>query len=71
MLDLVGESNLNQLPEVLNPKIVAAYLNIGYAKALELIKSGSIPCLKVGNHYKIPKKGFVQWLEEPGYREFL
>jgi len=42
-----------------------------YGKALSLIKLGTIPCLKVGNHYRIPKLGFVKWLEEPGYREYL
>lgn len=63
--------NLEALPNILTPKMVAEYLDISYSKALALIKLGTIPCLKVGNHYKIPKIGFGIWLDKPGYREFL
>lgn len=63
--------SLDDFPDILNPKMIAEYLGISYSRALALIKLGEIPCLKVGNHYKVPKLGFVIWLEEPGYREYL
>lgn len=66
------ESNLlDMLPDILNPRMIAGFLDIGYAKALELVKSGEIPCLKIGNSYKIPKAAFVTWLNEPGLRKVL
>jgi len=45
--------------------MLANYLGIAYSKALELSRSGDLPCIKVGNHYKIPKAGFIQWLNHP------
>lgn len=71
MTSTIPNLDLEQYPEILCPKMVAAYLDIGYGKALSLIKTGQIPCLKVGNHYKIPRVGFKAWLEKPGYRELL
>lgn len=62
---------LEQIPDIINPRFIAQYLGIGYSKALALVRSGAIPCLKVGNHYKIPKAGFIQWLHQPGCREYL
>lgn len=70
MSDCIIDSCLDTYPDILNPKMISDYLGIGYAKALELVKSGAIPCIRLGNHYKIPKKCLVNWLEEPGYREF-
>lgn len=63
--------SLDQYPEILNPKILAEYLGIAYSKSLCLVRSGAIPCVKVGRHYKIPKSGLIQWLNQPGYREYL
>lgn len=71
MPESFNKNSLEQYPDILSPQIIAKYLNISYSKALELSKSGSMPCLKVGNHYKIPKAGFIQWLNQPGYREYL
>lgn len=65
------EISLAEYPDVLNPKMVAQYLGIGYSKALALIKSGAIPCIRIGNHYKVYKAGLIQWLTQPGYREYL
>jgi excisionase family DNA binding protein len=71
MTETLPKVSLDDYPDILNPKMVAEYLGISYGKALGLIKLDLMPCLKVGNIYKIPKSGFVKWLEEPGYREFL
>lgn len=62
---------LEQIPEIIDPRFIAQYLGIGYSKALNLVKSGALPCIKVGNHYKIPRAGFVEWLHQPGCRHYL
>lgn len=63
--------DLDSYPEILNPKQIAKYLGIGYVKALRLLKSGSIPCVQIGNAYKVSRKQFESWLLEPGMRRFL
>lgn len=65
------DPSLDTYPDILNPKMLADYLGISYAKALSLAKSGLIPCIRLGNHYKVPKIGLINWLKQPGYREFL
>ena len=57
--------------QVLNPKMIAERLNISYGKALLLIKSGDLPSIKIGNHFKVSKESFQAWLSEPGLRKFL
>ncbi|RYD02620.1 hypothetical protein N752_25160 [Desulforamulus aquiferis] len=62
---------LDSYPEVMNAKMVAEYLDIGYVKALSLLKSGSIPCVRIGNAYKTTRIAVESWLHVPGYREIL
>lgn len=38
-----------------SPKQVAEYLDIGYIKALDLIRDGTLKATKVGNRYRIPE----------------
>lgn len=71
MPDISANAFLEDLPDILTPKMLADYLGIAYSKALELSRSGDLPCVKVGNHYKIPKAGFIQWLNQPGFHEYL
>lgn len=71
MLNNSFESPVVNYPDVLGPKHVSEILGVGYSKALELVKSGAIPCVRIGNHYKISKNSLVEWLEKPGYREYL
>jgi len=59
------------LPAIISPKIIAKYLGIGYVKALGLVKSGDIPCVKIGNSYKVSRHLFLLWLEQPGLRKVL
>ncbi len=63
--------SLDTYPEILTPKQIANYLGIGYIKALRLVKSGEISCVKIGNAYKVPRLQFQKWLDEPGLRKFL
>ena len=59
------------LPEILTPKQLAQYLGIGYAKALSLLKYGGLPCIRIGNTFRISKQMLIEWLHEEGKREFL
>lgn len=54
---------LRDYPEVLTAKMVAKIVGIGYVNALKLIKHGGIRYIKIGNVYKVPKKGFIEWLD--------
>jgi hypothetical protein len=58
--------NLNEYPEIMNAKNIAEYMDISYAKALHMLKYSDIPCLKIGHIFKISKKVFEVWLNEPG-----
>lgn len=49
-------------PEVLNAKMIAEIMSLGYVKALNLIKYSDINYIKIGNTYRIPKKNFIEWL---------
>ena len=58
-----------EYPEILNAKMIAGILGIGYVKALNTIQYGGMPYLKIGNTYRVPKKSFVEWLFEKDKRE--
>ncbi|AOT72807.1 MerR family transcriptional regulator [Geosporobacter ferrireducens] len=49
-------------PEILNAKMIAEILGIGYIKSLKLIKYSDMKYIKIGNVYRVPKKCFVEWL---------
>ena len=55
-------ASLDSLPDVLSARDVAAILNIGYVKALGLIRFGGMNYIQVGRVYRISKTNFVQWL---------
>ncbi len=62
--------SLEEYPDILTAKELAAFLGLSYSKTLELCKSGNIPCIRVGHVFKIPKMALSNWLSEPGYREY-
>lgn len=62
---------LTDYPEMMTPAMLSQYLDINYVKALELVKSGAFPVLKIGNVFKIPKGAFHDWLLLPGLKEVL
>lgn len=53
---------LESYPDVLDARMIAEYLSIGYVKALNLVKYGGIPYLKIGNTYRVAKRNFEAWL---------
>lgn len=54
----------NCLPEMLSAKEVAEILKIGYVKALELMKYGTIPSIKLGNTYRTSREALNNWINE-------
>ena len=53
---------LASLPDVLNARDIASVLNIGYVKALHLIRFGGMNYIQIGKTYRISKQNFISWL---------
>lgn len=51
------------MPMVLCVEDIADTLQIGRNKAYNLVNSGMIRALKVGNHYRIPRDAFREFLK--------
>ncbi len=51
--------------ETLTVKDIQKILNIGVNAAYVLIHSNSFPVRKIGHSYRIPIKGFYDWLHNP------
>lgn len=51
-----------------NPMItvreIAAYLRISLPSAYKLVNAGTIPHVKVGCRYIIPREGFLHWVAQ-------
>lgn len=54
--------NFDSMPLVLEVSDIADTLKIGKNKAYELINSGEIKAVKIGNHYKILRESFIAFL---------
>lgn len=63
--------SVESLPDVLTAESISGYLNIGYVKALKLIRYGGIPYLKLGNTYRVSKVNFLKWLNRGENIEIL
>ena len=54
--------NFDSMPLILEVSDIADTLKIGRNKAYELINSGTIKAIKVGNHYKVLRESFIAFL---------
>ena len=64
--------SLNDYPEMLNVRMLAEILGVGYTKALNIVKySTDLPYLKLGNTYRIHRKNLEKWLELDKKREYM
>ena len=54
--------NFEVMPMVLNVMDIADTLAIGRNKAYELVNTGKIKALKIGNHYRIPREEFIAYI---------
>ena len=56
-------TNFESMPMVLGVIDIAETLAIGRNKAYELINSGAIKSIKIGQHYRIPRNAFIDFLK--------
>lgn len=71
MINNASYNTFSEYPEILNAKMIAKILDLGYAKTLKLIKYGGIKHIRIGNTYRIPKKMFLEWLYSNETREIV
>ena len=55
-------NDFDKMPLVIGVVDIADTLNIGRNKAYELVNTGVIKALKVGNQYRIPRQAFIEFL---------
>ena len=55
--------SFDELPMVLNAKMVSEVLGISISSAYELMHETSFPALRVGSRIVVPKEKFCQWVE--------
>ena len=53
-----------QLPDVLTPRQVMAYLQLGRDSVYQLLSSGALPSVRIGRTYRVPRRSLEQWLEQ-------
>ena len=51
-----------KLPDVMTPKQVADYLQLGRDKTYQMLKSGELPCVRIGRTYRIQRRALDDWL---------
>ena len=56
--------NFDSMPLVLSVEDVADTLAIGRNKAYGLVNSGTIKALKIGQHYRIPREEFIDYIKK-------
>lgn len=59
------QRKIEDYSDVLTAKDIAEIMNIGYIKALNVIKYSGMAFKRIGNTYRVPKKIFVNWLYSP------
>lgn len=56
--------NFDSMPLVLSVEDVADTLAIGRNKAYGLVNSGAIKALKIGQHYRVPREEFIDFIKK-------
>ena len=54
----------DELPLFLNADTVAKALGVSPSSGYELMHDPGFPILKIGNRMVVPKKRFIQWVEQ-------
>lgn len=57
-------TNFDSMPLVLNVEDIADTLAIGRNKAYTLVNTGAIKALKIGQHYRIPREEFIDYIKK-------
>ena len=56
--------NFDSMPLVLSVEDVADTLAIGRNKAYGLVNSGTLKALKIGQHYRVPREEFIDFIKK-------
>lgn len=57
-------TNFDTMPLVLSVEDIADTLAIGRNKAYALVNTGAIKALKIGQHYRIPRDEFIEFVKK-------
>ena len=57
-----ASNELATLPRVLTVPEMARILRIGRGAAYDLVRSGSVPVIRVGRLMRIPRDGLLAWM---------
>ena len=57
-------SDFDSMPMVLSVDDICDTLAIGRNKGYELINSGRIPAIRIGNHFRIPRDEFIKFIKQ-------
>ena len=57
-------TSFDTMPLVLSVEDVADTLSIGRNKAYALVNTGTIKALKIGQHYRIPREEFIDFIKK-------
>lgn len=57
-------NNFDGMPLVLSVEDIADTLAIGRNKAYALVNTGTIKALKIGQHYRIPRDEFIDFIKK-------
>ena len=56
--------DFDSMPMVLSVDDICDTLAIGRNKGYELINSGRIPAIRIGNHFRIPRDEFIKIIKQ-------
>ncbi len=59
-----GDITQVQMPDILDVKEVSKYLRIPRSTVYRLAQEGSIPCRKVGKHWRFHRGTLDEWLSQ-------
>ena len=54
--------DFDSMPLVINVDDLADTLGLGKNKAYELVNSGQLKALRIGNHFRIPREVFIDYI---------
>ena len=57
-------TTFDSMPLVLSVIDIADTLSIGRNKAYDLVNTGKIKAIRLGNHYRIPREEFITFLKK-------
>jgi excisionase family DNA binding protein len=60
------KTNTKQTPETLTPRDVARKCGFGVTNTYKMLADGTIPSIRVGNRFFIPRAALENWLASCG-----